>query len=183
MGYLINLLTFEFLLILKRSVFLKAYVFSLITILFVNKFYFNIYIISYLFLISFFFLLKIYKEDMNIRLFYIVHNISLCLVHKIKIILLYLLFLISFTVRLFVIQGNLNEHFVSLLAFTNAASFIGIFCNITKNYLKILLFVIYFIAVSIINYLLGYYLSVLFFLIVVLIFVKGLLQYGRTNTI
>ncbi len=183
MGYIIGLHAFEFLLILKRNVFLRAYIFSLITILFISKFYFNIYIISYLFLISFFFLLKIYKEDKDIRLFYIVHNIPFCLVHKVKIILLYLLFLISFIVRLFVVHGNITEQFISLLSLTNATFFVGIFCNITKDYLKILLFVIYFISISIIDYLIGYYLSVIFLLIVVLIFIKGLLQYGRTNKI
>jgi len=148
-----------------------------------SKFYFNIYIISYLFLIALFFLLKIYKEDINIRLFYIVHNIPLCLVHKVKVILLYLLFLISFIVRLFVIPGNITEQFISLLSLTNAICLVGIFCNITKNYLKILLFVIYFIFISIVNYLIGLNLSVLLLLIIVLIFIKGLFQYGRTNKI
>ncbi len=177
MEFVINILYFEINLILKRSIFLKAYLFTLVTVLFVSKFYYNIYIISYLFLVSFFFLLKIYNEDKDIGLFYAVNNISLCSVHKAKVIILFLLFLLSIAIRLFVIPGNIAAQFISLISAAIAAFFVGLFCGIKKDYLKILLFVISFILISVINYLAGIYLSIIFLLIVIYIFIKGFLNY------
>jgi len=181
MGYIINLFNFEFLFLLKRSVFLKAYLSTLISILFINKLYYNIYLISYLFLVSFFFLIRLYKEDENIKLFYIVYHIPFCLIHRIKVLLLYFLFLFALIVRLFVIKNNFESHMLSLISITNASFFIGIFCNLEKNSLKILVVVFYFTLVNIVNYFIGIYLSVLFMLIVISIFVKGIFQYERTN--
>jgi len=144
MGYIIKLAQFEFELWLLRGPFLKSHFFILLLSCSLSFFTDIKILFAYLNLVSTFFLLKLYSTD-NLEIknyFYSSHNISLTLVHTVKILLLHGLFSINFMItKLFWSELNYGDIQI-IISLTISSLILCTFLPTIKNFSKILLWIL-----------------------------------------